>query len=473
MKNQKNREISDKKVKALSLFHLIFLILSITFVTSCSKNNPDVNNDNDENIDPIIENSLYVANTGDDANIGTAESPLLTIDKALEMVEEGQNIYLRGGTYDGYVDFNSSFNKAISLSGYPGEDVTITRTDNTSGYVINIKAPKITIRGLKVDGGWRSGDIIKLHSEANDAVLKKLEVFNTLKDCIDMDSPQNVIVDSCTIHHALRFDNGDRIDAHGIVTAGVQNLTISNTEIYYVSGDALQFQYNGWNNILVENCKLWNGKLPTAIAGFPSNVNPGENAVDTKYNLADGRGKLTMRNIEAYGWDSDYLNNPAAFNIKHNVEAILDGITVYDSDIAFRLRGVTGSNGGAKVTLMNAVSYNVKRVVRYEDDIEDLHVFNCTFGKDNSTLFQSAGGHGTGFLVQNCLFYNNKPSEAAHESNLENSDCFVDINSNNYQLKAGCEAIDFGITIDVVTTDRIKTARPSGSGYDCGAFEYN
>ncbi|MCP4179169.1 MAG: hypothetical protein GY756_15525, partial [bacterium] len=371
-----------------------------------------------------------------------------------------------------YVDFNSSFNKAISLSGYPGEDVTITRTDNTSGYIIDIQAPEITIKGLKVDGGWRSSDIIKLRSEANDVVLKKLEVFNTLKDCIDMDSPQNVIVDSCTIHHALRMNNGSRDDAHGIVTAGVQNLTISNTEIYYVSGDALQFQYYGWDNITVENCKLWNGDLPEAVGGFPKGVNPGENAIDTKYYIKDGRGRLNVINVEAYGWRSDYISNAAAFNIKHNVKAVFDGITVYDSEIAFRLRGLV-DRGNAVVDLMNAVIYDVDYGVRYEDDITDLHIFNCTFGNDITSDFVSAGGHGDGFLVQNCLFYNNKPSEASDPSNISDNSYFVDISNNDYQLTADSPAIDNGITIDVVTTDRINTARPSGNGYDCGAFEYN
>ena len=165
----------------------------------------------------------------------------------------------------------------------------------------------------------------------------------------------------------------------------------------------MQFQYNGWDNVLIEDCHLWNGPLPTARGGAPQGVNPGENAVDTKYHIEDGRGKLIVKNTIVHGWKNPDIGVPAAFNIKHNVEVILDRITAYDNYVCFRLRG-PGSKGGAWVTLKNAVMYDSDIGVRYEDKIENLHIYNCTWGA-NVKPFQSAGGYGDGFEVKNCLFF--------------------------------------------------------------------
>ncbi len=462
-------KIFKSKTDYFNFSHL--LILTLLFA-SCDVL-PDSGDSQPEEEEVVIvdyENGLFVSKEGDDNNQGTFESPFYSILKAAQTALEGQKIYVHQGTYDEFLYLNSSISSGISIIAYPFDDVLLTNNNSLSAYVIRIQIPGVTINGFNVDGNWRTADIIKLDSESDNTVLKNLEVYNTKKDCIDIDSPKNITIDRCKIYNALWFDNGRR-DSHGIVTAGVQELTISNSEIYYVSGDALQFQYNSWDNILVENCKLWNGKLPEAVAGFPKGVNPGENAIDTKYRIEDGRGRLTVSNVEAYGWRSDYISNAAAFNIKHNVEVLFDGITVYDSEIAFRLRGLV-DRGNALVDLTNAVIFDVDYGVRYEDNITDLHVFNCTFGKDINSYFVSAGGHGDGFLVQNCLFFSVKPSEASHSSNISDNSNFIDSANNNYQLSSTSPAINGGIEIDSVKNDRLDKSRTADSAYDCGAYEY-
>jgi len=243
-------------------------------------------------------------------------------------------------------------------------------------------------------------------------------------------------------------------------------------EIYYVSGDAIQLQYGGWDNVLIENSNLWNAPLPSARGGAPAGVYPGENGIDTKYYLSDGRGKLTIKNVTAHGWKSNYITNAAAFNIKHNVEVIFDGITTYDNDIAFRLRG-PGSNGGAWVTVKNAVIYDSGRGIRYEDAIENLHIYNTTFGNNIINYFQSAGGYGAGFNVQNSLFLNQKPNEAISTSNLAvSSSAFKNISANDYHLNQNSIAINNGISLSEVSTDIDGVPRPQGNKYDVGAYEY-
>jgi hypothetical protein len=64
------------------------------------------------------------------------------------------------------------------------------------------------------------------------------------------------------------------------------------------------------------------------------------------------------------------------------------------------------------------------------------------------------------------------PAEASHTSNWSaEPEAFVNAPAHNYALAAGAAAIDAGIALAGVTTDRIGTERPQGRAYDVGAYE--
>ena len=48
---------------------------------------------------PVAANDIHVATTGDNNNEGTQDAPLLTIDKAMEIVQPGDRILVHEGTY--------------------------------------------------------------------------------------------------------------------------------------------------------------------------------------------------------------------------------------------------------------------------------------------------------------------------------------------------------------------------------------
>ena len=48
---------------------------------------------------PVSANDIHVATNGDNNNAGTVEAPLLTIDKAMEIVQPGDRILVHEGTY--------------------------------------------------------------------------------------------------------------------------------------------------------------------------------------------------------------------------------------------------------------------------------------------------------------------------------------------------------------------------------------
>ena len=372
---------------------------------------------------------------------GTFDHPFRTINAGTAAAFAGDTVCVRAGTYPELVVFphgGGSETQRITLKAYAAEHVVVSN----AGRCLDVAQPYITVENIRFDANWANTDAVKLRTAADYFTLRNCVVKNTRRDGIDMNSPQGVLIDSTAIHDCIWVENGTRNDAHGIVTSGVKDLTIRDCEIYYVSGDAVQLQYGGWNNVIIENCTLWNGPLPTARGGAPAGVTPGENAIDTKYHIEDGRGMLFVKNTTAYGWRSNYITNAAAFNLKHNVEVILNGITTYDNDIAFRLRG-PGSKGGAHVTLLNAVIYDSNIGVRYEDAIENLLIYNSTWGDGINRQFQSAGGYGNGFQVKNCLFIDQKPTEASDSSNLAvNTSAFRNVAANDYHQNSNSPSVD-------------------------------
>jgi hypothetical protein len=163
----------------------------------------------------------------------------------------------------------------------------------------------------------------------------------------------------------------------------------------------------------------------------------------------------------------------AAFNLKEKVDVTVDRVTVYDSEIAFRLRGPAGGPGGAWVAISNAVVYNATTAFRYEDNIENLRIWNCTVGSGVTRAFQAASSTSSGLDVRNLLVLGGLPKEASDSSNRGVGDnAFVNAAAHNYTLAPGSPAIDAGATIAAVDTDRAGISRPQGQAYDVGAYEW-
>lgn len=416
---------------------------------------------------------LYVAPGS--SGTGTATDPFGTIRDALAAAGAGDDVVLKPGTYAEPIR---------TVRGGTGSQRLVIRAETpgtalvTSGQsvVLRVSHPYVTVRGLVIDGAYGPFDTVLIDSGATALQFQQTEVRRSGRDCIDMRAPKNVVVDGAYIHHCLNAAGG-RTDAHGLVAGSVRNLVIRGTRIHTFSGDAVQLDparsAPGWDQVTIERCQFWLEPLEANENGFPAGTVPGENALDTKTLATARRARIRIRETEAWGFRGGLLPNMAAFNIKENVEATFDRVTVSQSQIAFRLRG-PGTNGGAWVRVQNAVVHDVATGVRYEDDIERVDVWNLTFGLAVERLFQAASSQASGLNVQNVLFLGaTRPSELAGASNLNvTADVFAAAAEHDYHLSAGSAPINAGAPLTAVATDRDGVPRPQQAYWDVGAYEW-
>ena len=416
---------------------------------------------------PAAAADWHVAANG--SGTGTAASPFGRIQDAIAAAQPGDVVLVGPGTFTERLTSvrSGGAQLPITIRTREGRGTVIV---TASGRVLTVAHPYFVVEGLVLDGQFGSDDLVRITGAATGFTLRNSEVRRTTNDAIDMGAVSDVLIEGSLIHHALNAAGG-RTDAHGIAAGAAQRLTIRNTEVHTFSGDAFQIDPGrsapGWNNVLIEGCRFWLQPLPAAVNGFPAGAVPGENAIDTKVGAGLPRPNLTIRNTEAYGFRAGLIGNMAAFNIKENVNAVLDGITVHSSEIAFRLRFP------ATVRVQNAVIYDVSYGVRYEDGIQGIRFLNSTFGSGVTEAFRAASSATSVLDVQNVAFLaTSKPAQASGESNLAvTAAAFVDVAKHNYQLSAGSSAADRGISLPDVTTDRQGTKRPQGQAYDVGAYE--
>jgi hypothetical protein len=251
---------------------------------------------------------------------------------------------------------------------------------------IEIRTKGATLENVVVDAEFAERDAVRVLADG--VTIRHCEIRNGRRDGVEVYA-KDVTIDSCRIHHLLNGTFKDQADAHGI-TGAPTRLTIRNCEIFYVSGDSVQFDPDrgAWTDVVIENCEFWTGPLPEDAAGFKKGEQPGENALDTKQRAANERSKIVIRNSVFHGWKKGgQIGNLSALNLKNHVEAKVENCVFTDNEIALRLRGGRGALGGAQVTVDRCLFYAGDVAIRSEDKIENLKVFDCGYGSDIERRF--------------------------------------------------------------------------------------
>ena len=258
---------------------------------------------------------------------------------------------------------------------------------------IRVKRLLVTKPGLYenylVDSQWEGGNRVKV--TADNVTIRNCEIRNATGNGIGVFG-KNTVIENCRIHHLLNSNYANQSDAHG-VTGRWSNVTIRNCEIYYVSGDCVQFDPDrkSHGNVLIENCTFWTGPLPQDAGQFKRGQRPGENAFDSKTPATGSRNRIVFRNCLMYGWKQPaQINLMAALNLKENIHATVENCLFRDNQVCLRLRG-PGSRGGALVEIKKCAIYQSAVGLRMEDDLRDLKIDQLGFGNGVTREFHRVG----------------------------------------------------------------------------------
>jgi hypothetical protein len=419
--------------------------------------------------------SAHAADWWVDANApgggsGGVADPFNELQDGVDAAMPGDTVHVLPGTYDAIqtVRHGAQGSRIVVVSEEARQAIVMA-----SGTALEVAHDYHTFEGLIFDSSYSPGDGIDGGGDALE--LTDVEVRRTSGDCIDLHDTDGATIEGCSIHHCVApFDPNNNPDAHGVTGDSVFDLTIRNSEIYMLTGDAVQLSpaRDPWDGLVVEQTVMWSGPLDEDANGWSAGDPIGENAFDSKVGPdLNGNGQnpsAAFTNVLAYGW-RESITNQGAFNVKEDVDFVLDRATIHGSEIAFRLRHP------AVVRIQNAVIWEVDKAFRLEDGIAGLRVFNATLGNAIGEAIEDAGGDPQNPTFSNVLFLAAAvPAPADTDaSNMATDDSvFVDAANDDYHLQMGSAPTDAGIEIPQVTVDRDGVPRPFGNATDIGAFEW-
>jgi hypothetical protein len=384
-----------------------------------------------------VMTTYYVATTGNNANPGTIGQPFLTLQKAHDIANPGDTIYMRGGTYlmptQTSITRSGSSGSRISVFNYPSEVPILdgSSNPNTGGHSIirvNTSVSWWHFKGLEVKSSPGYGFYL-------------------------VGNASNIIIENCNVHHNLRLDNS----GGGIQIEFGSNILILNNDLHHNghagseggSGSDIGSQLTGnvfrgnraWRNndngmaffdaanVLIENNWVWENGYNDALVNIP----PGDGVGFKLGGSGTGDGNHIVRNNLAwrnYGnaFDANSANLP--MNVFNN--------TAYD-------------NGGANFHFFNGtVAYVLKNNLSFAPGVISIGPSTlATFNSWNLSVTVNSADFTTLDFTANL--------------GARNADGSLPV-SDFLKLASGSDLIDKGTDVGIAYT---------GIAPDLGAYEHD
>ena len=361
--------------------------------------------------------TYYVATTGSDANPGSQARPFQTLNKGVSMLQAGDTLSIRGGTYTsghfgqrgtGTMPSGTSWTNAITIAAYPGETVTL------------------------------AGDYAGISLVSGEQYI----IFDRVNIDVRGYAGRSGIFLCCGVHH-IRYQNGEIQDNHsGVGDDG--NLIFGNASFIEFLNNKIHgstwyaFYWQGHDCVFDGN-------------EIYDNFSYGMHIYHSGYN--------------------DVSNNIVRNNIIHD-----NGL---NDPRGYPGCGLLLASGGNNIAYNNIIYNNGCGIqVDYTNGATNNQVYNNTV-YNNRDFGISIGSRASNTIVKSNIVYGNGSaitnwgdSGAVISNNLTSNPMFVNTSANDFRLQSTSPAIDAGVTLSAVSTDLNKLLVPKEFGYDIGAYEY-
>ncbi len=271
-------------MKIYTMFVMVFLMISC--VTGFYKV-PTASSDSD---------GIYVNGSYFGTSDGSADRPYTTIQRAINVAQNGDTIWIFSGVYEEELDINK---QVRIIGGIDEEETIITTTLSTGRYLIEINADEVTLESVTVrdyEGYLTSpiGAFISLQSSNNRINGNNIADANVNGIYIHANSNNNLI-------------NGNRINRTktGIWAYSSDTNDITNNIIKNSTENGIELEASSNNNILYGNTIENSASSGIKIANS-NNVNITSNSIT----LSEYYALHVLNSLNAYITNNHINDNP-------------------------------------------------------------------------------------------------------------------------------------------------------------------
>jgi hypothetical protein len=326
--------------------------------------------------------TYYVAPGGSDSVAGTQSAPWASFAHAESVVQAGDTVYFRGGTYT-YTHADSSCSSqtasvnAISVNksgsagalinyfAYPGERPVfdffhVTNDCRIKGF--DVTASYVHFKGLEAQGVPQNNS---LNHESwafwitgSDNVFEQLNLHNNMGPGLFIQDGGGNLVLNCDSHdnydpHSSdgAGNNADGFGAH--ISANHPGNVFRGDRAWWNSDDGYDL-INAFSSVTIEDSWSWrNGYLPESTTPAPAGNGNGFKAGGYGGVYVSNGVKHTIQN------DVAFLNSAAGFYANHGtVPDNFFNNTSYDNHVDYNMLGISSSGGAVGIGyLRNNIAY--------------------------------------------------------------------------------------------------------------------
>lgn len=408
--------------------------------------------------------AYHVATSGSDGSDGSAASPWLTIQHAVDNVQPGDLILVHAGTYAGArIEVSGTAVAPITLRANDGEAVLINQPGANNKHDSNLELE--TWEGSETVAYW---------------VIEGLEVADAPNWGIDIRGSETAHSHHITIRGNTVHDNGWTSGTTGIFAAFTDDVTIEGNESYhngehgiYVNNSSDRFTIRG--NVVHDNANSGihlNGDIESGGDGVMTDGLVENNVI---YNNGTGGGAgINMDGVS----DSLVLNNLIYQNhasgiaiFQENGAECSQNNRIWHNTIAMPDDGrwaiIIASPNCINNQLYNNIFYSdhgyrgsinipAASVAGLESDY-NIVVDRFTTD-DGDTILTLAEWQALGYDV--------------HSFVAAPAQIFANMSGADFHLFAESVAVDNGRSLSNIFTDLEGNPRPVGGGPDSGAYEF-
>lgn len=326
--------------------------------------------------------TYYVAPNGSDGNNGSISQPYATLNKAWSVVNAGDIIYLRGGTYyfrsqQILTGKNGTAGNLIKVWAYPGEEPILTRHESFSfdhSCGIFFRGNYVHFKGIEITG----------YRQINEKVWSGLWVENSNNNIFEFlnihhnghglfireDSDNNLVLNSDFHHNSdpltpIAYDNADGLQI-AFIPSGNTN-TVRGCRFWWNCDDGVDLWQNE-GEVIFESCWSWNnGYLPDTYTHTSEGLG-------FKYGEQSGSTNVLRKTTNCVA----FMNRAAGYG--HNM-AICN--MEFYNNIAYKNGRSGGWGGGFELKGPNT-PYYLKNNIAYENIPDEEDINNTSNASHNS-----------------------------------------------------------------------------------------